>query len=86
MQAESLDFTYNGSMYKSQIVRNVSFLSVLESALTLLQTNKDKHLVLSFPFLDKTLKKPTVTNQWHGKSVASHSPSLHDTRQKGRGR
>ena len=73
-------------MYKSLIVRNVSFLSVLESALTLLKTNKDKHLVLSFPFLDKTFKKPTVTNQWHGKSVASHSPSLRGRRKKGRGR
>lgn len=68
-------------MYKSQIVRNVSFLSILESTLTLLKTDK-----VSFPFLDKTLKKPTVTNQWHGKSVASHSPSLRDRRKKGRGR
>ena len=73
-------------MYKFQIVRNVSFLSILESALTLLKTDKDKHLVLSFPFLDKTLKKPTVKNQWHGKSVASHSPSLRGRRKRRRGR
>ena len=73
-------------MYKSQIVRNGSFLSVLESALTLLETNEDKNLVLSFPFLDTTLKKPTVKNQWHGKSVASHSPNLRGRRKKERGR